>query len=160
LGAPVNFTCRSWTTGVSAPCHFQLASILRFQTPVCVISAEIPDKNPEICLPACCMHDTPAITPAMATHASVAAVCVPVHTCVIMHPARPSQHTPRTHRILRRSETDAADWHWHRVPVIVVLYTKIDRRVHRCSGSAWVASAPHRLNVNGYATMVHVPARL
>jgi hypothetical protein len=79
------YPARSWTTGVSAPCHFQLASILRFQTPVCVISAEIPDKNPEICLPACCMHDTPAITPAMATHAPVAAVCIPVQTCMCHH---------------------------------------------------------------------------
>jgi hypothetical protein len=61
-------------TGVSAPCSHLETPIWRFQTPVCVISAEIPDKNSEICLPACCMHDTPAITPAMATHAPVAAV--------------------------------------------------------------------------------------
>ena len=31
-GAPVNFTCRNWTTVVSSPCHFQLASILCFQS--------------------------------------------------------------------------------------------------------------------------------
>eukprot|EP01047_Picozoa_sp_COSAG01_P027932 COSAG01_NODE_1861_length_9039_cov_6.964094_3_plen_138_part_00 len=51
LGAPVNFTCRNWATGVSSPCHFQLASIMRFPSyyeisrfcPVCVISAEISD---------------------------------------------------------------------------------------------------------------------
>eukprot|EP01049_Picozoa_sp_SAG25_P002348 SAG25_NODE_121_length_14652_cov_9.937607_7_plen_67_part_00 len=30
--APVNFTCISWTTGVSSPCHFQLASILCLQS--------------------------------------------------------------------------------------------------------------------------------
>ena len=30
--APVNFTCRNWTTVVSSPCHFQLASILAFQS--------------------------------------------------------------------------------------------------------------------------------
>jgi hypothetical protein len=30
--APVNFTCRSWTTGVSSPCHFQLASILSLRS--------------------------------------------------------------------------------------------------------------------------------
>jgi hypothetical protein len=37
---------------------------------------------------------------------------------------------------VKRSETDVADYGTgsHRVPVIVVLYTKIDRRVHSCSG--------------------------
>ena len=32
LDAPVNFTCINWATGVSSPCHFQLASILCFQS--------------------------------------------------------------------------------------------------------------------------------